>query len=217
MPKKSPAKSGASSSKLTNKSSTKAKAGPPCGTPTAGPEKAAKAKPKAAKPGASSAVGILPPSQRPPAADFALNRDGAKPASLADYRGRKLVLFFYPKADTPGCTKEAIDFNRLRKAFDATGTDVIGISADSTRKQESFRAKYDLTVPMIADEARGVIEAYGAWGEKSMYGRTFEGVLRTTVLIDAKGRIAQVWRNVKVDGHADAVLAAAKALESSAE
>lgn len=215
MPKKSPAKSGSSSSKLTNKSSTKPTTGRPRSTPAAGTEKATKAKPNADKPGLSSASGILPPSQRQPAADFALNRDGAKPTSLADFRGRKLVLFFYPKADTPGCTKEAIDFNRLRKAFAAAGTDVIGISADSARKQASFRAKHDLTVPMIADEARGVIEAYGAWGEKSMYGKTFEGVLRTTVLIDARGRIAQIWRSVKVDGHADAVLAAAQALDAS--
>lgn len=132
--------------------------------------------------------------------------------ALSDYAGKKLVLFFYPKADTPGCTREAIDFTRLRDAFADCGTEVLGISGDSPLAQAKFRDKHKLAVPLIADEKHEMLEAYGAWGEKSMYGRTFLGILRTTVLIDADGRIARIWRHVKVDGHADQVLAAAKSL-----
>lgn len=210
MPKKSPAKSGTSSSKLTNKSSTKAAAR---SVPTA----AVKPRQDAGKSAVAQPDEAIAPARRKPAPDFLLPRKDGPPASLADFRGRKIVLFFYPKADTPGCTKEAIDFNRLKSAFDATGTDIVGISADPAKAQDRFCIKHDLGLPMISDEARYVIDAYGAWGEKSMYGRTFEGVLRTTVLVDQAGRIAQVWRNVRVDGHADAVLAAARALEPSAD
>ncbi len=143
---------------------------------------------------------------------FHLPRDGGGSVSLADYAGRKLVLFFYPRADTPGCTREAIDFTRLKSAFAETGTEVLGISADTIKAQESFRNKHQLSIPLISDEQHEMLEAYGAWGEKSMYGRTFLGILRTTVLIGADGRIARIWRNVRVDGHADEVLAAAQAL-----
>jgi peroxiredoxin Q/BCP len=122
------------------------------------------------------------------------------------------VIFFYPRADTPGCTREAIDFTRLEKAFAACGTAVLGVSADPIKAQESFRTKHKLSVPLMSDETHGMLEAYGAWGEKSMYGRTFLGILRTTVLINKEGRIAKVWRKVKVDGHADEVLAAARGL-----
>jgi peroxiredoxin Q/BCP len=141
---------------------------------------------------------------------FRLPRDGGSAVSLADYAGQKLVLFFYPRADTPGCTREAIDFTRLSKAFAAAGTAVVGVSGDTPKAQEAFRNKHQLSVPLASDEKHEMLEAYGAWGEKSMYGRTFLGILRTTVLIGADGRIIKIWRNVKVDGHADQVLAAAQ-------
>jgi peroxiredoxin Q/BCP len=146
------------------------------------------------------------------APQFRLPRDGGGTIALSDFAGRKLVLFFYPRADTPGCTREAIDFTRLAGAFAEAGTAVVGISADPVKSQDSFRDKHKLSVPLLSDEQHGVLEAYGAWGEKSMYGKTFLGILRTTVLVDANGRIARVWRRVKVDGHADEVLAAARAL-----
>jgi peroxiredoxin Q/BCP len=122
------------------------------------------------------------------------------------------VLFFYPRANTPGCTKEAIDFTRLAGAFADIGATILGISADSLKAQESFRDKHKLAVPLISDERHEMLEAYGAWGEKSMYGKTFLGIIRTTVLIDGEGRIAKVWRNVRVDGHAEEVLALARTL-----
>jgi peroxiredoxin Q/BCP len=132
--------------------------------------------------------------------------------SLADYAGKQLVLFFYPRASTPGCTKEAIDFTRLSQAFAASGTIVLGVSADAVKAQDKFRDKHQLTVPLLSDESHEMLAAYGAWGEKSLYGRKFLGIIRSTVLIGRDGRIAKIWRNVKVDGHADAVLAAAKTL-----
>jgi peroxiredoxin Q/BCP len=142
---------------------------------------------------------------------FSLPRDGGSTVSLGDYAGQKLVLFFYPRADTPGCTKEAIDFTRLAGAFADAKTVVLGVSADPLKAQEAFRNKHELTTPLVSDEQHKMLEAYGAWGEKSMYGRTFLGVLRTTVLIGEDGRIIRIWRHVKVDGHADEVLMAAQA------
>jgi peroxiredoxin Q/BCP len=171
-------------------------------TPHAAEERAAN---PAVKSASAAAVGA-------PAPDFELSRDGGQRVSLADFAGRKLVMFFYPRADTPGCTREAIDFTRLKADFEASATAVLGVSADPVRAQESFRDKHALSVPLMSDEAHLTLQAYGAWGEKSMYGRTFEGVLRTTVLVDASGRIARIWRSVKVDGHAEEVLAAARAL-----
>jgi len=144
------------------------------------------------------------------APSFHLPRDGGSTISLKDYSGQKLVLFFYPRADTPGCTKEAIDFTRLQDAFAAAGTAVVGVSGDAPKAQEAFRNKHQLSVPLASDEKHEMLEAYGAWGEKSMYGRTFEGIFRTTVLIGTDGKIIKIWRNVKVDGHADEVLAAAR-------
>ena len=146
------------------------------------------------------------------APDFRLPRDGGDSVALSDFSGKKLVLFFYPKANTPGCTREAIDFTRLSGDFADSRTAVLGVSADSQRAQESFRDKHRLSVPLISDEKHQMLEAYGAWGEKSMYGRTFLGILRTTVLIGADGRVAKIWRHVRVDGHADQVLEAARAL-----
>lgn len=143
---------------------------------------------------------------------FDLLRDGGGRLSLRAFAGRKLVLFFYPRADTPGCTREAQDFSRLSKDFASHGIDVIGISPDTVKAQESFQNKHHLKTPLLSDDQHGMLEAYGAWGMKSMYGRSFMGVRRTTVLVDSKGKIARIWRNVKVDGHAEEVLAAAKSL-----
>ena len=146
------------------------------------------------------------------APSFELPRDGGGTVSLADYAGKKLVVFFYPRADTPGCTKEAIDFTRLSGAFAEAGTAVLGVSGDPLKAQEAFRNKHQLSVPLLSDEKHQMLAAYGAWGEKSMYGRTFQGVIRTTALIGADGRVVKIWRNVRVDGHADEVLATAQAL-----
>jgi thioredoxin-dependent peroxiredoxin len=158
---------------------------------------------------AAPSSGPLTEGSKAPA--FSLPRDGGNTVSLRDYAGKKLVLFFYPRADTPGCTKEAIDFTRLAGAFADAQTAVLGVSADPVKAQEAFRNKHELSTPLVSDEQHEMLETYGAWGEKSMYGRTFLGVLRTTVLIGKDGRIIRIWRHVKVDGHADEVLAAAQA------
>jgi peroxiredoxin Q/BCP len=147
-----------------------------------------------------------------PAPDFTLPRDGGGQVTLKDFSGRKVVLYFYPKADTPGCTKEAISFNALRKAFAEADTAILGVSADPVKAQDKFRDKYSLAFPLVSDEAHRMLEAYGVWGEKSMYGKTFMGVERLTYLIDRQGRIAKVWPKVKVDGHAEEVLESAKLL-----
>jgi peroxiredoxin Q/BCP len=152
----------------------------------------------------------LQPDAKAPA--FTLPRDGGGTISLADFAGRKLVLYFYPRADTPGCTKEAIDFNRLKAAFGKAGTDILGVSADPVPAQDKFKAKHKLGISLASDEAHPMLEAYGVWQEKSMYGRKFMGVVRATFLIGPDQRIAQVWPKVSVAGHAEEVLAAAKAL-----
>ncbi|MGL9617879.1 peroxiredoxin [Bradyrhizobium sp. U531] len=164
---------------------------------------------KSASPPAGAKSG---PTEGQKAPAFRLPRDGGDIVTSADYAGRKLVLFFYPRADTPGCTKEAIDFTRLAGAFAAAGTAVLGISADPLKAQEKFRDKHGLGIPLISDEQHAMLEAYGAWGEKSMYGKSFLGILRTTILVGADGKVARIWRNVRVDGHADAVLEAARSL-----
>ncbi len=194
------------------------KVGKPSGTAAAKASHRSASKPlkpprpkAAAKTGAATADRhALTEGAKAPA--FRLPRDGGETVSLADFAGRKLVLFFYPRADTPGCTREAIDFTRLAKAFADSGTAVLGVSADPLKAQEAFRNKHELTIPLVSDEKHEMLEAYGAWGEKSMYGRTFLGIIRTTVLIGRDGRVARIWRHVKVDGHADEVLAAARAI-----
>ena len=143
---------------------------------------------------------------------FKLPRNGGGSVSLADFKGRNLVIYFYPKADTPGCTREAIDFSKLRTDFQKAGTDILGVSADPVEAQDKFRTKHDLKVTLLSDETHKMLEAYGVWGKKSMYGRTFMGITRATFLIGSDGRIARIWPKVKVDGHAAEVLAAAKAL-----
>jgi len=144
---------------------------------------------------------------------FTLPGDGGAPVSLSDFRGRKLVLYFYPKANTPGCTKEAIAFSALRTAFAKAGTEILGVSADPVAAQKNFKSKHKLKIALASDETRKMLEAYGAWGEKSMYGRKFMGILRKTFLIDEKGRIARVWPKVSVPGHAEAVLEAARSTQ----
>jgi thioredoxin-dependent peroxiredoxin len=146
------------------------------------------------------------------APEFALPRDGGGTVSLADFAGRKLVLYFYPRADTPGCTKEAIDFSRLKAAFGKAGTDILGVSADAVPAQDKFKSKHKLTIALASDEKHRMLEDYGVWQEKSMYGRKFMGIARVTFLIGPDLRIAQIWPKVSVNGHAEGVLAAAKAL-----
>ncbi len=143
---------------------------------------------------------------------FRLKRDGGGEISLTDFKGRRLVLYFYPKADTEGCTKEAQAFSALAKAFAKADVGVVGVSADPVKKLDAFRDKYDLAVTLASDEARKMLEAYGVWVEKSMYGRKYMGIARATFLIGRDGRIARIWPKVKIDGHAEEVLAAAKAL-----
>ena len=143
---------------------------------------------------------------------FELPRDGEGIISLKSLKGRKLVLYFYPKDDTSGCTREAIDFNALKKDFAKAGAEIIGVSPDPVKSHDKFKAKHGLDIALIADEAKTMLEAYGVWTEKSMYGSKYMGVERTTFLIDGAGKIARVWNKVKVPGHAEEVLAAAQAL-----
>ena len=155
--------------------------------------------------GAPLAVGDKAPN-------FKLPADDGGTVSLGDFKGRKLVVYFYPRADTPGCTKESIDFSKQRAAFTKAGTDVIGVSADPVKAQGAFKKKHKLSVGLLSDETHAMLEAYGAWGKKSMYGKTFMGITRMTYLIGPDGRIAQIWPKVKVDGHAAEVLTAVKTL-----
>jgi len=148
-----------------------------------------------------------------PAPDIELPADGGRSFSLAGHKGRKLVVYFYPKDDTPGCTTEAIDFSALGDAFAATDTEVVGISVDSADSHDQFKTKHNLNVVLASDKNKDVVQAYGVWGERSMYGRTFMGIERSTFLIDRQGNIARIWRKVKVPGHAQEVLEAARALQ----
>jgi thioredoxin-dependent peroxiredoxin len=149
---------------------------------------------------------------RQPAPDFTLPGTDGREISLAGLRGRKTVLYFYPKDDTSGCTLEAQDFQRLKGAFAKAETEVIGVSPDSLKSHDKFRHKYGLDFALASDEGKDMLQAYGVWAEKSMYGRKYMGVERTTVLIDRDGKIARIWPKVKVPGHAEEVLAAAQAL-----
>ena len=152
------------------------------------------------------------PTEGTQAPDFSLPVDGGGKVSLAELKGRKVVVYFYPKADTPGCTKESMDFSRLKPEFERANSTVIGVSADAVAAQDKFKAKHDLTVPLASDPDRVMIDRYGVWVEKTMYGKTFMGIERATFLVDGKGVIRKVWHNVKVEGHAKEVLAAVKAL-----
>jgi peroxiredoxin Q/BCP len=146
------------------------------------------------------------------APDFTLTGDDGRAVSLKDFRGRKLVLYFYPKADTPGCTREAMAFSALKSAFAKADTAILGVSADPVKAQDAFKRKHGLKIALASDETHKMLADYGVWGEKSMYGRTFMGIIRATFLIGPDGRIARAWPKVKVDGHAEEVLAAANAL-----
>jgi thioredoxin-dependent peroxiredoxin len=147
------------------------------------------------------------------APDFTLSDADDKSVALASFKGRPVVVYFYPKDDTPGCTTEAKDFTCLAGEFAEAGALVLGISPDAPAKHRAFKEKYELGVQLLSDTTHVTAEAYGVWAEKSMYGRKYMGIERSTFLIDASGRIAQSWRMVKVPGHADAVLEAVRALK----
>ena len=153
---------------------------------------------------------MLNPGDAAPNVSYATVEGGT--AAIADHKGRTLVLYFYPKDDTTGCTREAQDFTALANDFAKAGADIVGISKDSVKSHVKFAGKYGLKVTLGSDESGAVCEAFGVWVEKSMYGRTYMGIDRSTFLIDGKGVIRRIWRKVKVKGHADEVLAAAKAL-----
>jgi len=143
---------------------------------------------------------------------FNLPRDGNSTCSLEEFQGRNLVIFFYPKDDTSGCTKEAIGFSQSLPDFNNANTAVIGISKDTVAKHDKFIAKYDLNIPLLSDITGQVCEDYSVWKEKSMYGRTYMGIERTTILVDKNSIIQQIWRKVRVNGHVEAVLEAAQSL-----
>jgi peroxiredoxin Q/BCP len=145
--------------------------------------------------------------------DVAMETPDGGSVKPSDFKGKKLVVFFYPKDNTPGCTTEAKDFSALKGDFDKAGVELLGVSKDSAKKHQNFIAKHALTTPLATDaEEGGLSDALGIWTEKQMYGKTYMGMVRTTYLVDATGAIAQVWNKVKVKGHAEEVLAAAKAL-----
>jgi len=149
------------------------------------------------------------PGEGDKAPDFELETEGG-PARLADFAGKTLVLYFYPKDDTSGCTLEAQNFTRLAPEFRKAGVKVIGVSRDPMKKHEKFIAKYDLAVPLASDEDGTISDAFGTWVEKSMYGRKYMGMERATYLIGADGKVLKAWRKVKVPGHAEEVLKAAR-------
>lgn len=146
------------------------------------------------------------------APDFALPADGGGTLKLSEFRGRNVVIYFYPKDMTPGCTTEAIDFTTMADQFAAANTVVIGLSKDSPARHDKFIAKHDLKVRLASDEDGTALDAFGAWKQKKLYGRTFMGIERSTFLIDKEGIVRQIWRKVRVKGHAEAVLEAAQAL-----
>ena len=146
------------------------------------------------------------------APDFSMPTDGGGSVSLKDMKGKAVVLYFYPKDSTPGCTKEACAFRDLLPDFSKVDAEIIGVSKDSIKRHDNFKAKYELPFLLASDEAGDVCERYGVWVEKSMYGKKFMGIERATFLIDAKGKVRNVWRKVKVPGHVEEVLEAAKAL-----
>jgi peroxiredoxin Q/BCP len=152
----------------------------------------------------------LKPGDKAPA--FKMATDGGGEISSAALKGQPYVLYFYPKDNTSGCTREALNFSELRRKFDAAGVAVIGVSKDSLASHDKFKAKHELKITLASDPEVKSAQAYGIWGEKTLYGRKYMGMERATFLVDAKGKIAQIWRKVKVPGHVEAVLAAAKSL-----
>lgn len=206
--KKSPKSPSRASAEAASRKPVRTKAASKKTAESAGRKQPSAPKRAAVKPSAVSASSLQEGDAAP---QFVLPRDGGGFVSLASYAGRRLVIFFYPRADTPGCTLEAAAFSRLAGTFADGGIAVLGVSADPVEAQNAFRDKHALTVPLASDEKLSMLKAYGVWGEKSMYGRTFMGIVRTTFLIDENGRIVRIWRNVRVDGHAEDVLAAARA------
>ena len=170
------------------------------------------APPAARKPGNRPAAGIAGPGPGEPAPAFSLPASGGRTASSAALKGKPYVLYFYPKADTPGCTREACDFNEALTQFRGKGLEIVGVSPDAMKPIEKFAKKFSLDFPLASDEDHSLAEAYGVWVEKSMYGRTYMGIERSTFLVGADGRIAKAWRKVSVPGHAAEVLEAARAL-----
>lgn len=141
-----------------------------------------------------------------PAPDFCLPADDGRDISLSDFKTGKLLIYFYPKDDTPGCTQEACDFRNSLKSFESLGIQILGISKDSIERHKKFKAKHSLNFPLLSDEHGDVCERYGVWVEKSMYGKKYMGIERTTILIDENGDIEQIWRKVKVNDHVDEVM-----------
>ena len=154
----------------------------------------------------------MPLQEGTAAPDFTLPTDGEGSVTLSDLKGGPVVVYFYPKDDTPGCTTEAKDFTELSGEFDALGAKIIGISKDPVKKHDKFKAKHSLNLILASDEESDVCERFDAWGIKKMYGKEYEGIIRSTVLIDGAGNVAKIWPKVKVKGHAQEVLDAAKAL-----
>ena len=148
------------------------------------------------------------------ASQFTLSTNGAGQFSLADAAGKYLILYFYPKDDTPGCTKEAVGFSEASATFDAQNAMVVGVSRDTVKKHDKFVGKYDLRIPLISDAEGGLCEAFGTWVEKSMYGKTYMGIERATFLISPHGKVLHIWRKVKVPGHIEEVLAQLQSLKS---
>jgi len=179
---------------------------------SAAKKSAPKQRPQKPSSGQKASTAAAGPALGTKAPSFSLPGDGGGTVSLAGFAGRKLVLYFYPRADTSGCTREAIDFSRLRADFGRAGTEIVGVSADPVPALAKFKAKHKLAIALASDEKHRMLEDYGVWQEKSLYGRKFLGIVRTTFLVGADGRVAKVWPRVSVDGHAAEVLAAAKAL-----
>ena len=144
---------------------------------------------------------------------FNLDANGSSRISSDDLKGQKAVIYFYPKDDTPGCTKEAIEFTKFKPAFETAGTKIVGISADPAQKHDKFIAKHDLGITLASDPELDTLKAFGVWVQKSMYGRKYFGIERTTLLINADGKIVKIWRKVRVAGHVEDVLKAAEALD----
>jgi peroxiredoxin Q/BCP len=142
--------------------------------------------------------------------EFTLQDQDGREVAWSSFRGRPVVVFFYPKADTPGCTKEACAFRDLRTAFEALGVAVVGVSADTSKRQASFDRKHRLGLPLLADPEHAILEPWGVWAEKKNYGKVYMGIVRSTFLFDADGRVVRAWPSVKVDGHVDQVLEAAR-------
>jgi thioredoxin-dependent peroxiredoxin len=176
--------------------------------PAANPATQPAAKPQAREEATEAAAQSLTPGDVAPA--FTLPNEKGDPVRLADFAGKKVVLYFYPKDDTPGCTRQACGFRDTLSELAAAGVSVVGVSRDGAASHTRFRSKYDLRFPLLSDPDGAVHRAYGAWGTKSNYGKTTTGALRTTVLVGEDGRVRHVWPRVKVDGHAEAVLAAAR-------